>query len=117
MEYRHFPGLGGRRKARAPDSPNNAWRVESFNAYADHLQTDEFRTALAELEKLATKISTAIMCAEALPWRCHRRLISDALIARKWTVLDIFSAGKTQEHRLTDFAEIKNGQVIYPSSD
>jgi len=114
IAYRHFPELGGRRTARAPDSPNTAWRVESFNAYADHMLTDEFRQGLADLEQLATTQPTATMCAEATPWRCHRRLISDALVAKNWTVLDIYSPGRVKEHRLTEFARIQNGQVIYP---
>ena len=114
ISYEHFPGLGGRRKWRAPDSPNTAWRVESFNAYADHMQTDEFGAALADLETRAMAQRTAMMCAEAVPWRCHRRLISDALVAKGWVVLDIFAPGRTKEHQLTDFAQIEHGQVIYP---
>jgi uncharacterized protein (DUF488 family) len=112
--YRHFPDLGGRRKHRTPNSPNTAWRVESFNAYADHMQTKEFRDALSRLEQLAAAQPTAIMCAEALPWRCHRRLIADALVAKGWTVLDIFSPGRAKPHLLTEFAQIRGEQVVYP---
>lgn len=112
--YRHFPDLGGRRNERLPDSPNTAWRVESFNAYADYMQSPEFQRALAELIALAQNQNTAIMCAEALPWRCHRRLIADALIAQGFRVFDIFSARQTKEHALTEFAQIQEGQVTYP---
>ena len=112
--YRHFPDLGGRRSKRAEGSPNTAWRVEAFNAYADYMRTAEFRQALADLEAEARKAPTAIMCAEALPWRCHRRLIADALVARDWTVLDIFSVGKARRHELPEFAKVVQGMVTYP---
>ena len=77
IAYCHFIGLGGRRSQRLPDSPNTAWRVEQFNAYADYMQSDEFLTALEELMAAARKSPTAIMCSEALPQKCHRRLIAD----------------------------------------
>lgn len=112
--YRHFLSLGGRRNRRTEGSPNTAWRVEAFNAYADYMQTDEFRQALAELAVDADGIPVAIMCAEALPWRCHRRLIADALVARGWTVLDILGVGKVRQHALPEFAKVVNGQVTYP---
>jgi uncharacterized protein (DUF488 family) len=112
--YQHFVDLGGRRSARLPDSPNTAWRVESFNAYADHMQTPEFQAALDELIAAARQQRTAIMCSEAVPWRCHRRLIADALLARGWAVLDILGPGRIQKHALTDFARIQDGQVTYP---
>ena len=117
IQYRHFPDLGGRRSKRAPDSPNRGWRIGAFNAYADHMLTEEFRVALAELEQLAARRKTAMMCAEAVPWRCHRRLIADALVARNWLVLDIYAAGRTKEHRMTEFARIQSGRVIYPASE
>jgi uncharacterized protein (DUF488 family) len=116
IEYRHFPELGGRRNKRLPDSPNTAWRVESFNAFADYMASPEFSSALGELELAAAGAPTAIMCAEALPWRCHRRLIADALVARGWTVLDIMSRGKTTLHQLPDFARVIEGAVTYPGS-
>jgi uncharacterized protein (DUF488 family) len=112
--YRHFEDLGGRRSRRLPDSPNTAWRVESFNAYADHMQTPEFQAALRDLESAAAEQPTAIMCAEALPWRCHRRLIADALVARGWKVLDILSAAAPKERTLTDFARVDGDEVTYP---
>jgi uncharacterized protein (DUF488 family) len=114
IEYSHFPGLGGRRTWRAPNSVNTAWRVESFNAYADHMQTDEFRNAFADLQELATRRATVIMCAEAVPWRCHRRLIADALVTQQWEVLDIYGLGRAKAHQLTEFAQVIDGQVIYP---
>jgi|SRR5579885_3046898 uncharacterized protein (DUF488 family) len=114
--YRHLPGLGGRRSARAPDSPNTGWRVEAFNAFADFMETGEFQAALAELQRLASAQRTAIVCAEALPWRCHRRLIADALIVRGWTVWDIMGAGKVEPHRLTDFARVVDGRLTYPDA-
>ncbi len=112
--YRHFADLGGRRSRRLPDSPNTAWRVESFNAYADYMQSPEFQAALAELTELAARRRTAILCAEALPWRCHRRLIADALLARGWRVLDIIGPGPAKERQQTEFARVTDGQVIYP---
>jgi uncharacterized protein (DUF488 family) len=114
--YRHLDGLGGRRSARAPESPNTGWRVESFNAYADYMDTPEFQSALSELERLAEACETAIVCAEALPWRCHRRLIADALVVRGWTVWDIMGAGKVQPHRLTDFARVVDARLTYPQA-
>jgi uncharacterized protein (DUF488 family) len=114
IEYHHFPALGGRRTRRADNSVNTAWRVEAFAAYADYMQTDEFRRALKDLEGLARRHPAAIMCAEALPWRCHRRLIADALISHDWRVLDIYGAGTVKPHELTEFARITDGGVIYP---
>jgi uncharacterized protein (DUF488 family) len=116
IEYRHLPELGGRRNKRLPDSPNTAWRVEAFNAFADYMATTEFSSALVALESTAARAPTAIMCAEALPWRCHRRLIADALVARGWTVLDIMSRGKATPHQLPDFARVVDGAVTYPGS-
>src|SRR5262245_36271907 len=83
--YRHFAALGGRRNQRTPGSVNIAWRVEAFNAFADYMQTPDFAAGLDELITAAQNTRTAIMCAEALPWQCHRRLIADAFVARGWT--------------------------------
>src|SRR5688572_11282341 len=91
ISYRHFPELGGRRSARLPDSPNNAWEVQAFNAYADHMQSEEFSGGMDRLMNIATNDRCVIMCSEAVPWRCHRRLVSDFLLARQWSVLDIIS--------------------------
>jgi uncharacterized protein (DUF488 family) len=114
--YHHFEALGGRRSARAPDSSNSAWRVTAFNAFADHMETPEFRAALSELERLAGETNAAIMCAEALPWQCHRRLIADALVVRGWSVWDIMAGGKVEGHRLTEFARVVDGHLTYPAS-
>ncbi|HWE35289.1 MAG TPA: DUF488 domain-containing protein [Isosphaeraceae bacterium] len=113
--YRHVPGLGGRRGKRAPGSPNTAWRVEAFNAFADHMASAEFRGALDELIALAEDRRVAIMCSEAVPWRCHRRLIADALVARGHDVLDILGPGKADPHSLTPFARLVGDLPTYPA--
>ena len=112
-EYFHIPGLGGLRRPRV-DSINTAWKNDSFRGYADYMQTAEFERNLDELIRLAAEKRTAIMCAEALPWQCHRSLIADALMARGIPVEDIFSAGSRKPHRMTPFARIENGRVTYP---
>jgi uncharacterized protein (DUF488 family) len=112
---RHFAGLGGRRGKAVAGSPNTAWRVESFNAYADHMGTGAFREELATLMALARERRVAIMCSEALPWRCHRRLIADALVLRGWSVRDILGSGRPREHVLTPFARVVDGALIYPA--
>jgi uncharacterized protein (DUF488 family) len=116
IDYRHLPGLGGRRRDRLESSPNTAWQVEAFNAYADHMQSAEFQSALAALEELASAERTALMCAEALPWQCHRRLIADALVARGWQVENVLSAGHTRPHVMTEFARVSEGRVTYPAA-
>jgi uncharacterized protein (DUF488 family) len=115
IEYQHFVELGGRRNKRLPDSPNTAWRVEQFNAYADHMQSAEFLEALEELMAVARKQHTAIMCSEALPHKCHRRIISDALVARGWTVRHLLSPKRIDEHTLTPFARVSGAKVTYPA--
>jgi uncharacterized protein (DUF488 family) len=115
IAYRHFVDLGGRRSKRLPDSPNRAWRVEQFNAYADHMQSVEFSTALEELMEVASMQPTAIMCSEALPHRCHRRLISDALVARGWRVRHLLSPKRIEDHELTPFARVEGTSVTYPT--
>jgi uncharacterized protein (DUF488 family) len=113
LDYVHIKELGGRRRP-APDSSNGGWSNSGFRGYADHMQTETFDVALRELERLAGERRTAVMCAEALWWRCHRRLIADALVARGHRVLHIGSDGSLSEHRLTSFAEVRNGRVGYP---
>ncbi len=113
--YRHLESLGGRRTLHLPDSPNTAWRVPAFNAFADYMGTPAFELGLSELIAEAEKRRATIMCSEAVPWRCHRRLISDALIVRGWTVWDIFSLGKVERHALTDFARVSGQRITYPS--
>jgi uncharacterized protein (DUF488 family) len=114
IAYQHFSGLGGRRSARLPDSPNNAWRVESFNAYADHSQSAEFQADFERLASLAVSQRTAIMCAEALPFQCHRRIIADVLVARGWQVKHLLSPKRIEDHTLTEFARAVGQQVTYP---
>jgi uncharacterized protein (DUF488 family) len=109
--YTHFPELGGRRKARS-DSRNTEWKNAGFRGYADYMETAGFETGLESLIATAEKDPTAIMCAEAVPWRCHRTLISDALVARGIEVLHILDGG-VKPHTLTSFASVKNGQVTY----
>ncbi len=105
--------LGGRRRA-VPDSVNSGWRVPGFRGYADHMTSQEFRSALAELEELAQERRTAFMCAEGPWWRCHRQLIADALLAREWSVHHVMPDGRLQEHRLTPFAVVEGQRVTYP---
>ena len=109
--YLHLPALGGRRRPRA-DSPNVAWRNDGFRGYADHMRTDEFRAGIDRLLALASRAPTTVMCAEAVPWRCHRNLISDALLARNVEVLHIMDA-TTAPHELTKFGWIEDGEVRY----
>ncbi len=111
--YRHLPGLGGLRHARK-DSINAGWKNASFRGFADYMQTEDFDRSLTELRELAKQQRTAIMCAEAVPWRCHRSLIGDALLARGIVVMDIMSARSAKEHRLTPFAAVSGGTITYP---
>jgi uncharacterized protein (DUF488 family) len=113
LRYEHLPALGGLRRARR-DSPNGAWRNASFRGYADHMQSAEFEEGLVELRSLARDGPVAIMCAEAVPWRCHRSLIADALFARGVMVEHIVGRGRTRPHRLTPFALLSGRQVTYP---
>jgi len=114
--YKHMPELGGLRHARR-DSINTAWRNASFRGYADYMQTPEFQTALQTLIDVTAGAPTTIMCAEAVPWKCHRSLIGDALLARGIRVLDIMSPNKAQPHALTPFAKINGTEVTYPGKD
>jgi len=117
ISYEHFPELGGRRKPK-PDSRNSAWRNESFRGYADHMETEEFSKGIDRLIDLAEKIGpTAIMCAEAVWWRCHRALISDFLKARDVEIVHIMDAKKTESHPFTSVARIVNGQLTYGTDD
>jgi uncharacterized protein (DUF488 family) len=110
--YEGMPELGGRRKARL-DSPHTAWRVEAFRGYADFMDTPEFAEGLERLMTLARQKRAAVMCAEALPWRCHRSLIADALVARGWEVFDVLSEKEARPHKLPDFARVEGERVIY----
>lgn len=112
--YRHMKDLGGLRRA-LRDSPNTGWRNLSFRGFADYMATEGFRKGLAALMGLAARKRTAIMCAEALPWRCHRSLIGDALLARGIRVFHITGNGPPREHRLTPFAKVSGVDVTYPA--
>jgi uncharacterized protein (DUF488 family) len=112
VEYVHMPSLGGRRKPE-PDSPNTFWRNEQFRAYADHMASAEFRTAVEEL--LASAKRTAYMCAEAVPWRCHRNLLSDELVRRHLEVLHILGPGSVQSHVINPAARAEGDHLIYPA--
>ena len=112
IDYLHMPELGGRRKAK-PDSLNMAWRNESFRGYADYMETEAFREGIERLLELARERRTAIMCAEAVWWRCHRSLISDYLKADGVKVLHILGIGKCEEHPYTSAAQIVNGKLSY----
>lgn len=116
IEYRHMPELGGLRKPK-PDSTNLGWRNVSFRGYADYMQTDAFWDALAQLEGLAATKRVAVMCAEAVPWRCHRSLIADALVVDGVEVRHITGMQEPSPHRLTPFARVEAGRVTYPPPD
>ncbi len=113
VEYTHIPGLGGLRKAQK-DSINTAWENDSFRGYADYMQTPEFSAGLEELISLSQDGPIAIMCAEAVPWRCHRSLIGDALLARGYSVIDILGPNSARPHKLTSFAVVEGERVTYP---
>lgn len=112
LGYRWLPSLGGRRQPR-PDSHNDAWRNASFRGYADHMETSEFAAGLAELLTLARERRTAVMCAEAMWWRCHRSLIADALCADGIRVVHILSPGHTTPHPMTSPARVVQGRLTY----
>ncbi|MFY9826759.1 MAG: DUF488 domain-containing protein [Thermoanaerobaculia bacterium] len=111
--YVHEPDLGGRRAAR-PGSPHTAWRVAAFRGYADYMETPEFQAALDRLARRAQEETVAILCAEAVPWRCHRRLISDALVARGTSVLHILGPHRADPHELhPDARVLAGGRLLY----
>ncbi len=111
--YRHMPGLGGLRHARR-DSPNSGWRSPSFRGYADYMQTKEFKASLKTLMKLAQQKQLVLMCAEAIPWRCHRSLIADALLVHGVPVEHIITRTFRRPHKLTPFARVKGKKITYP---
>jgi uncharacterized protein (DUF488 family) len=116
IEYVHFPELGGRRKP-DPNSHNTLWRNASFRAYADFMETEEFRQGIERLLELAARKRTAIMCAEAVWWRCHRSLIADYLKATGIRVCHIVSAQKTEEHLFTSAARLQDGKLSYSPAE
>jgi uncharacterized protein (DUF488 family) len=113
IDYVHLAGLGGFRRPKA-DSRNTAWENESFRGYADYMQTAEFTANLEKVMALAMKRKTALMCAEAVPWRCHRMLIADALTARGVVVRHLIDRAEAIEHKLTPSARVEGEEVTYP---
>lgn len=111
VDYRHEPDLGGRRTPR-PDSPHTGWRNAGFRGYADWMDGEAFRAALARVEAWSAERTVALMCAEAVPWRCHRRLIADALVARGHAVRDLYDAARAEPHALTPFATVLPGGAV-----
>lgn len=113
LGYEHLVDLGGYREPR-PDSKNGGWRNAGFRGYADHMDTEAFRASLERLVAFGKQRRTAIMCAEAVPWRCHRGLLSDALLVHGVRVIHILAPGKAQAHVLTPFATVRGGRIVYP---
>lgn len=116
IEYVHILKLGGRRKVK-PDSLNTTWHHPAFRGYADYMETHEFKEGINELVQIALKKRTAIMCSEAVWWRCHRSLVSDYLKSNGWIVMHILSAGKEEEHPYTKPARIENGVLTYRQAE
>jgi uncharacterized protein (DUF488 family) len=116
IAYVHLKALGGLRHPRR-DSTNLGWRNASFRGYADYMQTPEFEAALHRAIQLAEENPTALMCAEAVPWRCHRSLVSDALIIRGIEVEEIIDDSPPKDHKLTPFAHVEGTKISYPKSD
>jgi len=114
IEYRYLAGLGGLRRPR-PDSPNGGWRNASFRGYADYMQTDAFAKNVDTVVALAEDRRCALMCAEAVPWRCHRSLVADALLVRGIAVEEIIGPQKPRPHQLTSFAKVEGARITYPS--
>ena len=116
IDYRHMPALGGRRRRpEGAPSRNGLWKVEAFRNYADYAETPAFRAAIAELDAFARDQPTAFMCAEAVWWQCHRRLITDYMLARGWTVVHILAPGQQQRASITDGARVhRDGTIEYP---
>jgi uncharacterized protein (DUF488 family) len=113
IEYAHMKALGGLRHARK-DSLNAGWRNKSFRGYADYMQTAEFAHAVEALIEMERQKRTAIMCAEAVPWRCHRSLVADALAVRGVPVIEILSESSYRPHKLTPFARVDGTSILYP---
>jgi uncharacterized protein (DUF488 family) len=116
IAYLPFPDLGGRRRP-SDDSPNTGWRNDGFRGYADYMQTSTFADALSALAAQAAQTPTAVMCAEAVPWRCHRSLIADGMLVRGWQVLDIMSPTSAKPHKLTPFARVDGVRLTYPPEE
>jgi uncharacterized protein (DUF488 family) len=113
IEYRWIKQLGGRRSSKRADSEHTAWQLPAFRSYADYTESTDFADGLRELTGAATGARTAYMCSEGLWWRCHRRIISDNLVVRDWTVEHIMPTGKLSPHVLAPFARVVDGRIIY----
>lgn len=114
--YTHISKLGGLRHT-TKDSENTGWQNTSFRGYADYMATNEFQEGLRALEEIAEQRRTAMLCAEAVPWRCHRSLVADALTVQGWNVLHIQSKKTANPHKLTPFLQLCNGKLVYPSPE
>jgi uncharacterized protein (DUF488 family) len=112
IDYTHLKELGGRRKVKK-DSMNNRWRNDSFRAYADYMETENFESGITQLQAIASKQTTVYMCSEAVWWRCHRSMVSDYLKAKGWKVLHIMTTDKTEEHPYTSPARVVGDRVFY----
>ena len=113
IEYRWIKRLGGRRSSKRTDSPHTAWQLPAFRSYADYTESEDFKAGMRELTQAATASRTAYMCSEGLWWRCHRRIISDNLVIRGWTVDHIMPTGKLSPHVLAPFARVVDGRIVY----
>jgi uncharacterized protein (DUF488 family) len=116
IDYVGMPELGGRRKAR-PDSPHAAWRTDAFRGYADFMDSPEFLLLLEKTMALAIERRSALMCAEAMPWRCHRSILADAFLARGWGVQEILSEKEARPRKLPEFARVEGTRVIYDGDE
>ena len=116
IDYAGMPELGGRRKSR-PDSPHVAWRVDAFRGYADFLDTPESAQSLEKAMALARDRRSALLCAEALPWRCHRSILADAFLARGWEVFEILNEKEARARQLPEFARLEGERVVYDRLD
>lgn len=116
IKYSHITELGGYRKIKnmVPESLNSAWHNASFHNYADYMQTDNFISGLHQATAIAGSEKSVLMCAEAVPWRCHRSLVADALLVRGWEVIDIFSKTNSKLHKITKFASVQGQTITYP---
>ncbi|MFO7966646.1 MAG: DUF488 domain-containing protein [Archaeoglobaceae archaeon] len=115
IDYVHMKSLGGLRKP-SKDSVNTGWKASSFRGFADYMQTSKFLSAIETLIEIAKNKRLALMCAEAVPWRCHRNLIADALVVRNVRVEHIISASEVKDHKMTSFARVDNTSITYPES-
>ncbi|HEX5538242.1 MAG TPA: DUF488 domain-containing protein [Methylophilaceae bacterium] len=116
ISYSHFPGLGGLRP-KHKQSINMGWRNASFRAYADYMQTEEFSESLDGMLQIAAQEQVALMCAEAVPWRCHRSLVADALLVRGIDAFEIINPARSQLHKLTPFAQVQGTVITYPTAE